>query len=113
MALPPLSSPVTVWRDLRAFFKARRRHEWIFALLAVIIPLIFVAEFYIDSQATVAYKPPTVVFVKQWNKGRTKAEIKAQQAIDQPAERQARKEEAEFEAKKRKQFQDLQKALGF
>lgn len=112
MALPPISSPSAIWADLRLFFKTRQRHEWIFAGLAVLIPTILVIEFFIDSHAIVAYKPPTVIFVKQWNKGRTEAEIKAQQAIDQPVERQERKEEAEFEAKKRKQFQDVQKALG-
>jgi hypothetical protein len=111
MALPPISSPANMWKDLRAFLSARERHELVFAGLAVTIPVLFSIGFLVESK-TVAYKPPTVIFVKDWNKGRTEAEIKRQQAIDAPGERAARKAEAEFEAKKRKQFQDLQKALG-
>jgi ribosomal protein S21 len=111
MALPPFSSPKTLFADLRAFFRTRQRHELIFAGFAVLIPTVFSVMFLSDSRP-VAYKPPEVIFVKQWNKGRTDAEVKRQQAIDEPAERAARKAEAEFEAKKRKQFQDIEKALG-
>jgi hypothetical protein len=111
MALPPISSPANVWKDLRAFLRAREKHEWIFAGLAVLIPAILMLMFYTQS-TRIQYKPPTVIFVKDWNKGRTEAEIKRQQAIDAPGERAARKAEAEFEAKKRKQFQDIEKALG-
>ena len=111
MALPSLSSPKALFGDLRAFFRARQRHELIFAGLAVIIPALFMIMFLVES-TPVEYKAPTVVFVKNWNKGRTEAEIKRQQAIDAPGERAARKAEADFEAKKQQQFKDLQKALG-
>lgn len=111
MALPPISSPTALWNDLRAFLRSRQKHEWIFAGLALAIPAFFFFNFYIDS-TPIQYRPPTVIFVKDWNKGRTVAEIKRQQAIDAPGERAARKEEAEFEAKRQQQFKDLQKALG-
>lgn len=111
MALPPVSSPSTLWRDLRAFLRAREKHEWVFAALAVVIPAILMLMFYTQS-TPVKYRPPTVIYVKDWNKGRTEAEIKRQQAIDAPGERAARKAEAEFEAKKRQQFKDIEKALG-
>ena len=110
MALPPVSSPATLWRDAREFFRARQRHELIFAGFSLFVPMFLIFAFSFDVE-TVAYKPPTVIFFKDWNKNRSLAEIKKQQAIDQPAERAARKEEAEFEAKKQKQFKDLQKAL--
>ena len=110
MVLPPIPSPAGLWRDLRGFLRARTRHELIFAGLSLSVPMFLVFAFMFDVE-TVVYKPPIVIFVKDWNKGRTLAEIKKQQAIDQPAERAARKEEAEFEAKKQKQFKDLQKAL--
>jgi hypothetical protein len=67
--------------------------------------------FYAQS-TPVKYKPPTVIFVKNWNAGRTEAEIKRQQAIDAPGERAARKAQADFEAKQRQQFKDIEKALG-
>jgi hypothetical protein len=111
MALPPLSSPLALLGDLRAFFRARQRHELVFAGFAVAIPAFFVITFLVES-TPVDYKAPTVIFVKDWNKGRTDAEIKRQQAIDAPGERAARKAEADFEAKKQQQFKDLQKALG-
>lgn len=111
MALPPISTPKALFSDLRAFLRARQRHELYFAGLAIAVPAFFVTTFLVDS-TPVAYKPPTVVFVKNWNKGRTEAEIKRQQAIDAPAERAARKAEAEYEEKKRKQFKDWEKALG-
>jgi hypothetical protein len=111
MALPPLSSPKALLGDLRGFFRARQRHELVFAGFAVAIPAFFVITFLVES-TPVAYKEPTVIFVKNWNKGRTEAEIKRQQAIDAPGERAARKAEAEFEAKKQQQFKDLQKVLG-
>lgn len=111
MALPPISSPTALWNDLRAFLRSRQRHEVIFAGFAVLIPTLLVIAFFAESRS-VDYKAPTVIFVKDWNKGRTDAEIKRQQAIDAPGERAARKEEAEFEAKKQQQFKDLQKALG-
>ena len=111
MALPPISSPKALLADLRAFVRARERHELIFAGLAIGIPALLVTAFLVES-TPVVYKPPTIVFVNNWNKGRTIAEIKRQQAIDAPGERAARKAEADFEAKKRKEFQDLEKALG-
>lgn len=112
MALPPLSSPKALFADVRAFLRARERHELVFAALAVTIPVLLAIGFLVESK-TVAYKPPTVVFVKNWNKGRTIAEIKRQQAIDAPGERAARKAEAEFRAKREKDFKELQKALRF
>ena len=111
MALPPLSSPKALFGDMRAFFRTRQRHELIFAGFAVLIPALFVIAFLAESRS-VDYKAPTIIFVNDWNKGRTEAEIKRQQAIDAPGERAARKSEAEFDAKRRQQFKDLQKALG-
>jgi hypothetical protein len=111
MDVPPISSPKALFSDLRAFFRSRQRHELYFAGLALAVPAFFITTFLVDS-TPVAYKPPTVIFVKNWNEGRTEAEIKRQQAIDAPAERAAREAEAEFEAKKRKQFKDWEKALG-
>jgi hypothetical protein len=112
MALPPLSSPRTLWRDLRGFFASRQKHQWVFAALSVAIPSVFALEFYFQEPVRLVYRPPTVVYAKQWKKSRTEAEIKAQQAIDAPAEAQTRKEAAEFEAKRRAGALKLKQALG-
>ena len=106
-----MSSPKALFADLRGFFRARQRHELIFAGFAVLIPTLFVIAFLAESRS-VDYKAPTIIFVNDWNKGRTDAEIKRQQAIDAPGERAARKAEADYEANRRQQFKDLQKALG-
>lgn len=111
MALPPLSSPKILLGDIRAFLGARQRHELIFAGFSIAIPAFLVIAFLVES-TPIVYKAPTVIYAKNWNKGRTEAEIKRQQAIDAPGERAARKAEADFEAKKQQQFKDLQKALG-
>jgi hypothetical protein len=58
-----------------------------------------------------AYKPPDVIFVKQWKEGRTDAEIRAQQKKDQPAERELRRLQAEAEAKYKARMKAIEEAL--
>jgi hypothetical protein len=103
MILPPVSSPRKAWSDLREFLRSRQRHQWWFAFLALAIPSFIIFEFWLVSGQRPVYRPPEVVFVKQWQQGRSDAEIKAQQAKDAPAERQARKDHAaRIEAHKRR-----------
>jgi hypothetical protein len=111
MILPPLSSPSTLIKDLRDFFRARQRHQLVFAALSVAIPAFFALQFYLTPVVRLAYVPPPVVFVKSFNKGRTDAEIKAQQAIDAPLERQERAEIKAAEAQRLKDAIALKKAL--
>ena len=109
--LPPLSSPKKLVADLRAFLAARQKHQLVFAALSVAIPASLAIQFYFQPEAHIPYKPPEVVYVQQWSKARTDAEVKAQQAKDAPAERQARKEQAEAEAEHLRQARALKKAL--
>jgi hypothetical protein len=111
MALPPVSSPRAAWRDLRAFFQTRQRHQWVFAALSLAIPGFLALQFYLVSGKPKHYRPPEVVFVQQWPKSRTDAEIKAQQAKDAPAEKAEQLERAKEEAAYRKRMQDLRKLL--
>lgn len=113
MALPPIASPLNLIKDIRAFYATRARYEIVFAGIAVTITLTLMGLFYFDPGVPKQYRPPHVVYVKQWNKGRTPAEIKAQQAIDAPAERALRKEEADWDAKQRRDAIKLKEALGF
>ena len=112
MALPPISSPREVWRELKQFFATRERHQWVIALLSLAIPGFFAFNFYLDSGKPKIYRPPEVVFVQQWPKSRTDAEIKAQQKKDAPEERAERKKLEQEDAAYRKRMQDLQKLLG-
>jgi myo-inositol catabolism protein IolC len=111
MIFPPLSSPADLWRDIRAFFATRQPHQWGIAGLSLAIPGFFALQFYLEPVVHLAYKAPDVIFVKQWNKGRTLAEIKAQQNIDAPIEREQRAEEKAAEAKQLKDAIALKKAL--
>jgi hypothetical protein len=97
-------SPRAAWKDLRAFLRQRGREQWIGAALAVLVTIIIVIEFLVDSQINTA-PPPRVVEVELWSSNRTDAEIVAQQKKDQAAKEAAQKE-------RQRQFQRLEKQLG-
>lgn len=110
MALPPVSRPTAALADLRAFLASRERHQWVFALLSVLITGYFITVFLVQSK-TKEYKPPEIIWVKNYAANRSDAEIKAQQMID---EEKRRAEQAELKRLQEKQRQDsikLQKKL--
>ena len=84
--------------------RQRGREQWIGAALAVLVTIIIIIEFLVDSQINTA-PPPRIIYVEQWSANRTDAEIVAQQKIDQAAKEAAQKE-------KQRQFQKLEKQLG-
>lgn len=96
--LPPISGPRALLADLRAFFATRKKHEWWAAAIAFLVPGWFVTAFALTGRDK-EYIPPEVTFVQQWEEGRTVAEIRAQQKIDQEIKRLA---DAETEARRRK-----------
>lgn len=108
--LPPIFGPRAVYADLKAFFATRRKHQWWFALASLAIPGWFAYGFathHVEKQ----YVPPPVVFVENWPKGRTIAEIRAQQKIDQAAKKEA---DAALEARRQKrmaQARELEKQM--
>lgn len=82
MALPPIARPSAALADLRAFFSSRQKHQWVFALLSVLITGYFITVFLIQSR-TKEYKPPEVIWVQNYSGNRTDAQIKAQQRLDE------------------------------
>lgn len=96
--------PRAAWADLRAFLRHREREHWIGAALAVLVTIIIIIEFLVDSKINTA-PPPRMVYVEQWNADRTDAEIVADQK-----KAQAEKEAAQRE--RQRQFQKLEKQLG-
>ena len=96
--------PRAAWRDFRAFLRQRGREQWIGAALAVLVTIIIIIEFLVDSQINTA-PPPRIIYVQEYKADRTDAEIIAQQKIDQAAKEAAQKE-------KQRQFQKLEKQLG-
>jgi hypothetical protein len=89
---------------LRAFLRQRGREQVIGAILAVLVTIIIIIEFLVDSQINTA-PPPRVIYVEQWSASRTDAEIQADQK-----KYQAEKEAAQKE--RQRQFQKLEKQLG-
>lgn len=96
--------PRAALRDLAAFMRQRSREKLIGGALAILVTLIIVIEFLVDSQMGTA-PPPQIVYAQSWSANRTDAEIVADQKKDQ-AERRA------AQAEKQRQFQKLEKQLG-
>ena len=96
--------PRAALRDLAAFMRQRSREKLIGGALAILVTLIIVIEFLVDSQMGTA-PPPQIVYAQSWSANRTDAEIVADQKKDQ-AERRA------AQAEKQRQFQKLENQLG-
>ena len=101
---PSPVSPRAALADFRAFLRHRERENWIGAALAVLVTIIIVIEFFVDSQINTA-PPPRLVYVEQWKADRTDAQIVADQKKHQAEKEAAAKE-------RQRQFQKLEKRLG-
>lgn len=110
MIFPRPVSPLAAWRDLRQFLAQRRPHELLCGFLAVLCPAAIVTAFYIDSSEPV-YRPPTIIYFKQWPANRTLAEVHAQQRIDLAEKQKADAEAAVEKAKNRAEFKRLDDRL--
>jgi hypothetical protein len=102
---PRPSSPRAALADFRAYFAhGNRRDHLLGGTLAVLITIIILILFFVDSKINTAPRP-TIQFVESWPANRTDAQIIAQQKKDQA--------EAEARAKKaQEQFKKLEKTLG-
>lgn len=101
---PKPSSPRAAIADLLAFMRQGTREQRLGGMLAVLVTMIIVIVFFVDSSINTA-PPPRIVYVESWSRDRTDAEIVADQKKDQ-AERDA----AALE--KQRQFQALENKLG-
>ena len=102
--LPPTVGPRAALRDLTAFLRQRSREQVIGASLAMLVTVIIVIVFFVDSQINTA-PPPRIVYVENYGPNRTDADIIADQK--KASEERRRAEEA-----RRKEFQKLQKEFG-
>lgn len=101
---PKPVGPRAAISDLFAFMRQRSREQMISATLAVLVTMIIVIEFVVDSKINTA-PPQQIVYAQSWSADRTDAEIIADQKKDQ-AKREALAKE------KQRQFQKLEKQLG-
>jgi hypothetical protein len=101
---PRPSSPRAALADLRTYWSHRNRDHVIGATLAVLVTIIILILFFVDSQINTAPRR-TVQYVDSWPADRTDAEIVAQQKKDQA--------EVDARAKARQEeFKKLEKTLG-
>jgi len=90
--------------DFMAVLRHGSRDQWIAGACAVLVTIIIVIEFLVDSKINTA-PPPRIVYAESWEASRTDAEIIADQKKDQAARDAAAKE-------RQRQFQKLEKQLG-
>ncbi len=101
---PHPSSPRAALADLRTYWSHRNRDHFIGATLAVLVTIIILILFFVDSKINT--KPQrTVQYVDSWPADRSDAEIVAQQKKDQ--------EDYERRVKERQEeYKKLEKKLG-
>ena len=103
--LPPTSSPRTALRDFAAVFRHADNRDRILAItLSVLITIIILILFFVDSKINTA-PPPQLTYVQEYKPGRTDADIIADQKKDEAKRVAAAKE-------RQRQFQKLEKQLG-
>jgi hypothetical protein len=102
--LPPMVGPRAALKDLTAFMRQRSREQWLGASLAVLVTIIIVIIFIVDSKINTA-PPPQIVYVESFPANRSDADIIADQK--RASEQRRKAEEA-----RRKEFQQLEKKFG-
>ncbi len=102
--LPPMVGPRAALRDLTAFMRQRSRDQLIGAALAVLVTIIIVIVFFVDSKINTA-PPPQIVYVENYGPDRTDADSIADQ-------KKASADRKRAEEARRKEFEKLQKELG-
>ncbi len=81
MPLPRPASPRALWQDLRGFWRTRPRHQWVAAILALLIPAAIVAAFIVDTRFGIVPREQ-IIYVESWPASRSLAEIRARQEAD-------------------------------
>ena len=102
--LPPMVGPRAALRDLTAFMRQRSREQIIGASLAVLVTIIIVIIFFVDSKINTA-PPEQVIYVENFGPDRTDADI----IRDQKRASEERRKAAEA---RQKEFQELEKKFG-
>jgi hypothetical protein len=102
--LPPTVGPRAALRDLTAFLRQRSREQLLGASLAVLVTIIILIIFFVDSKINTA-PPQQVVFVENYGPDRTDADIIRDQ-------KKASEDRRKAEEHRRQEYRKLQKQLG-
>ena len=101
---PPMVGPRAALRDLTAFMRQRSREQVIGAALAVLVTVIIVIVFFVDSKINTA-PPQQIVWVENYAPDRTDEDIVREQ-------KKASEERRKAEELRRQEYQKLQKQFG-
>lgn len=71
-------------RDFRVFLSHREKHELWFFCAAIVVTTLLIVGFVHDAHVEKEYQRPEIQWVQDWRADRSDAQIKAQQAIDEP-----------------------------
>ena len=104
MALPRPASPRALLSDLRAFARERSRHQWIAALVAIVMPIAIVFTFVKDAKTNIA-PGEQITYVESWSSNRTDAEIRATQTKREGEQKAAAEE-------RQRQFKEIERRFG-
>jgi hypothetical protein len=91
---PRPSRPRVFLADLGSFLRGPGRHKILFALLSILMPMLIVAGFYVDSKTD--RRKADIIYVQNFAPDRTDEEIRRQNIADQKildAKREARRRE--------------------
>ncbi|MDO7841368.1 hypothetical protein [Sphingomonas immobilis] len=108
-------SPVGAIADLRAFLGRKRKHDIVFLTAAIGLTFLIMYGFVIEMKGKPQPYERKIIYFKQWDLTRSDDQIKAQQAIDKPAQDAREKQEREDEARQRaiyKKLGDQMNAIG-
>lgn len=102
--LPPTVGPRAALRDLTAFLRQRSREQILGASMAVLVTIIILIIFFVDSKINTS-TPPQVIYVENYGPNRTDADI----IRDQKKASEDRRKAEEY---RRQEYQKLQKQFG-
>ncbi len=88
---------------MRDFWRDRPRHQWLAAVLALLIPAGILVVFYYDAQINIL-PGEQVIYLESWPADRSDEEIVAKQEADL-------KQREEWERERQRQFKNLDDRL--
>lgn len=100
---PRPARPQALLADLKAFVRGQERHKILGVIIAIIMPSLMLAGFYVDSKRD--KRKPDIIYVQNYAPDRTDEQIREQNIRDQKildAKREA----------KRREYQRLADKLG-
>lgn len=104
-------NPLRAVRDLRRFLASRQRYEIITLFAAAAVTWTMMWAFLIDSRSIEVPYKRNIIYVQSWPLDRSKAEIRAQQKIDQVKKSQAQADYEKRLKERQEKFKKVDDAL--